>query len=153
MDLLVIHYVVIDEYFSEFKDGENEQRGVKDTSLFQSAVNEPKQTFNRQDLYPDVLSKAAVYLRSIATNHAFFNGNKRTALMAMIIFLEENGYTIIADPVKLYRLALAVVKSKPSIERIKAKYLKKYCRYTGSRTASSLAYRQIIRNIRQIFRI
>jgi len=132
-DVLVIHFVVIDSYFSEFNDEENEQRGVKDASLFQSALFEPQQTFNQQDLYPDVLSKAAVYLRSFALNHAFHNGNKRTALMAMIVFLDINGYEIVTKPKNLYRLAVTVVKTKPPIELIKRKYLMKYTKDIGRR--------------------
>ena len=132
-DILVIHFVVIDQYFSEFKDEENEQRGIKDVSLFLSALNEPRQTFGGKDLYPDVLTKAAAYLRSFALNHAFHNGNKRTALMATIIFLQENGYDIVVEPDKLYRLARSVVINKFTVERIKVKYLKKYCHFTASR--------------------
>lgn len=131
-DVLAIHYVVIDEYFSEFKDEENDQRGVKDVSLFQSALYEPRQTFGRKDLYPDVLTKAAAYLRSFALNHAFYNGNKRTALMATIVFLEMNGYEVIADQKKLYRLAITVVATKPPIEQIRHRYLRKYTRFIGT---------------------
>lgn len=125
-DILVIHYVVIDEYFSEYKEESTEQRGVRDVSLFLSALNEPKQTFNGEELYPDILTKAAVYLRSFALNHAFFNGNKRTALMIMLLFLEENGYQLVANPEKLLKLARHVVINKPNIKNIREKYLKKY---------------------------
>jgi death-on-curing protein len=150
VDLLAIHYVVIDDYFSDFKDGENEQRGVKDVSLFQSALYEPQKTFDRKDLYPDILSKAAAYLRSFALNHAFHNGNKRTALMATIVFLEMNGYDVIADPKRLYRLAVTVVISKPPINQITHKYLRKYTRFIGTRNTSSQKHLGFLRYIRDI---
>lgn len=73
--MLIIHHVVIDEYFSEVKDEEVSLRGIKSVPLFLSALNMPKQTFNKKYLYPDILSKAAAYLRSFALNHAFHNGN------------------------------------------------------------------------------
>lgn len=131
--MILIHYIVIDEYFSEFKDGELDQRGIRDVSLFLSALNEPKQTFDKKELYPDVLTKAAVYLRSFALNHCFHNGNKRTALMAMIIFLDLNGYDIIVPQRKMLSLARTIVIVKPTIKKIKEKYLKKYCKYRGKR--------------------
>ena len=127
---MVIHYVVIDEYFSEYKEGITDQRGVRDVSLFLSALNEPKQTFDGKELYPDILTKAAVYLRSFALNHAFHNGNKRTALMVMLIFLEENGYKLVTNSEKLIRLAKSVVINKPSVHQIREKYLKKYFKQT-----------------------
>lgn len=128
---MIIHYVVIDKYFSEYIDDSPIQRGIRDVSLFLSALNEPKQRYSGKDLYPDILTKAAVYLRSFALNHAFVNGNKRTALMAMIIFLEENGYEVIPDNDKLFRLVRTVVLTKPPVKRIREKYLKKYCRFVG----------------------
>ncbi|WP_425808079.1 type II toxin-antitoxin system death-on-curing family toxin [Desulfitobacterium sp. Sab5] len=149
-DLLAIHFVVIDDYFSEFKDDELEQRGIKDVSLFQSALHEPKQTFDKIELYPDVLSKGAVYLRSLALNHAFYNGNKRTALMAMIVFLEMNGYEVIAVPNRLYKFALAVVNTKPSIDHIKNKYLKRYTKYTATRNTGAKDYLGFVNFFRKI---
>jgi death-on-curing protein len=120
--------VVADEHFSEFYglDGE-EERGIRDPSLVLSALGEPKQTFDGKDLYPDIFDKAAVLMRSLAQNHGFVNANKRTAMMAAIIFLEENGYEVLAPPTKMYRLAMKIVREKPTISNI-AKTLRKYSR-------------------------
>ena len=70
-ELLIIHFVVADAYFSDFIKKDNELRGIKDVSLFLSALNEPKQTFDYKDLYPGPLAKAASYMRSIAIDHPF----------------------------------------------------------------------------------
>jgi death-on-curing protein len=120
-DLLLIHYVVMDGYFIEYeRDVTMEQSGVKSTHLFLSAINEPKQTFDGVDLYPRVLDKAAVLLRCLIKNHCFFNGNKRTAVLATVVFLEMNCFSVVAEETKLFRLAMTVVHSKPliTIERI-----------------------------------
>ena len=45
-----------------------------------------------------VTQLAALYAVGIAKNHAFLDGNKRTAFVASILFLEENGYRFQADP-------------------------------------------------------
>lgn len=102
-------------------------RGIKDTNLFNSALYQPKQTFDKKELYPTILKKASCYLRSFSMNHPFFDGNKRTALLATIIFLENNGYEVIASNEKLYKFVEIVVRGRleiPSIERRLKKFVK-----------------------------
>ena len=114
--------------FSEYEDGNKDKtqlRGIKDTNLFNSALYEPRQTFDKKELYCTILMKASCYLRSFAMNHPFFDGNKRTALLATITFLEKNGYEVIADNVKMYKLVEKVVKGKLSITSIERR-LKKF---------------------------
>ncbi|TYZ24060.1 type II toxin-antitoxin system death-on-curing family toxin [Selenomonas ruminis] len=64
--------------------------GVRDMALLESAVNAPFQTFGGQDLFPSIYEKAARLLYGIANNHAFVDGNKRTAVHAMEVFLIMN---------------------------------------------------------------
>lgn len=115
-----------DAYFSDFygNDGD-EERGIKEPSLVLSALAAPRQSFDGKDLYPDIFLKAAALMRSLAQNHGFQNANKRTAMMATIMFLEDNGYVVVAPPKKMYRLAMKVVKDKPSVNNI-ARTLKRY---------------------------
>lgn len=65
--------------------------GVRDMSLLQSAMNAPFQAFGGKDVYPSLLSKAAAMCRSFISNHPFVDGNKRTGIHVMLIFLEVNG--------------------------------------------------------------
>ena len=120
--------MVIDKAFSDDNiQNKKQMRGIKDTNLFNSALYEPMQTFDKQELYPDITSKAACYLRSFAMNHPFFDGNKRTALMATVVFLERNGYEVIVDNDKMYKFVEKVVKGKleiPSISRRLKKFIK-----------------------------
>ncbi len=128
--VLFIHMVVIDQEFCEYGEQvryDNEMRGIKDTNLFNSALWEPKQTFDGKDLYPDIISKAACYLRSFSMNHPFFDGNKRTALLSTMVFLEMNGYRITGDNEELYQLVKRAVVEKKSVEQI-AEDLKPYIR-------------------------
>lgn len=116
-----IHIVAIDENFCEY-DGHvrygQEMRGVKDVGLFLSAIEQPKSTFDGKDLYPTVVSKAACYLRSLAMNHPFHDGNKRTALLSTVVFLEMNGYKMTCDNDTLYNIVKNIVEQKKSIEEI-----------------------------------
>jgi len=65
--------------------------GVRDMGLLQSALARPQNAFHYNQVIS--LSKlAACYGFGIAKNHAFVDGNKRTALVTTITFLELNGY-------------------------------------------------------------
>jgi len=81
---------------------------LRDQHLLGSAVAQPQQSAGGEDAYPDVHAKAAALLRSLACNHAFVDGNKRTALLAVIGFYGLNGYLVVADHVSLLHLILDV---------------------------------------------
>lgn len=48
-------------------------------------------------LHPTIFDKAAAYLFHISRNHAFTDGNKRTAAIATLVFLEINGYELTCE--------------------------------------------------------
>lgn len=68
--------------------------GVRDFALLHSAVERPKATFGGKDLYPTLFTKAAALLQSLCMNHAFTDGNKRTAFESTKRFLWRNGYRL-----------------------------------------------------------
>ena len=70
--------------------------GVRDENLLAAAVNTPLQTFMGNDLYPSIYDKAAQLCYGIANNHPFTDGNKRTALHSMYVYLIINGFDITA---------------------------------------------------------
>ena len=79
------------EFHSELEESDIPvEEGVRDMALLESAVNAPFQTFGGQDLFPSIYEKAARLLYGIANNHAFVDGNKRTAVHAMEVFLIMN---------------------------------------------------------------
>lgn len=65
--------------------------GVRDIGLLESAVLRPQTTVFGEDAYPSLLEKAAALLHSLASNHALLDGNKRTALVSTLLFLQANG--------------------------------------------------------------
>jgi len=65
--------------------------GIRDETLLESAVAAPQASMMGQPLISDPLEIAAAYLFYICRNHPFFDGNKRAALAACLVFLEENG--------------------------------------------------------------
>lgn len=64
---------------------------LRDFGLLESAVMRPQQSIFGEDAYPDVVSKAAALFHSRLRNHPFLDGNKRTAVIALVMFLEMNG--------------------------------------------------------------
>ncbi len=66
--------------------------GIRDETLLESAVAAPQASMMGQRLISDPIEIAAAYLFYICKNHAFVDGNKRTALAACLVFLEENGF-------------------------------------------------------------
>jgi death on curing protein len=68
--------------------------GVRDLPLLQSALARPQNLAGYGD--PDVADLAASYAIGIARNHAFLDGNKRTAWVVAETFLLKNGYELIA---------------------------------------------------------
>jgi len=65
-------------------------RGIRDQALLESAVAAPQATMMGQPLMSDPIEIAAAYLFYLCRNHAFIDGNKRTALAACLVFLESN---------------------------------------------------------------
>lgn len=65
--------------------------GLRDEALLESAVAAPQATMMGQPLLSDAVEIAAAYLFYLCRNHAFIDGNKRTALAACLVFLEQNG--------------------------------------------------------------
>jgi len=64
--------------------------GLRDETLLESAVAAPQATMMGEPLISDPLELAAAYLFYICGNHPFVDGNKRTALAACLVFLEQN---------------------------------------------------------------
>jgi death-on-curing protein len=65
-------------------------RGIRDQALLESAVAAPQASMMGQPLISDPIEIAAAYLFYLCRNHAFIDGNKRTALAACLVFLEGN---------------------------------------------------------------
>jgi death-on-curing protein len=64
--------------------------GIRDEALLESAVAAPQATMMGQALITDPIEIAAAYLFYICRNHAFIDGNKRTALASCLVFLQTN---------------------------------------------------------------
>jgi death-on-curing protein len=99
--------------------------GVRDLELIESAVGRPQATFEGDDLYKTIFSKAAALLQSLLKNHPFADGNKRTALTSAGILLKLNGYQLMNDHANEVNFTLKVDNKQLSVEQI-AGWLEKH---------------------------
>jgi death on curing protein len=94
---------------------------VRDLGLLESAVARPRATAFGADAYPDLDTKAAALLHSVARNHALVDGNKRLALAAVIAFYGVNGCRLTLTNDEAYELILSVASGElDSVDEIAA---------------------------------
>jgi death-on-curing protein len=91
-----------DEQLAEHGGG----AGLRDAGLLESALARPVNLAAYGA--PDAAALAASYAVGIAKNHPFVDGNKRTAFVALELFLALNGYELMADDVSCVVTMLAV---------------------------------------------
>jgi death-on-curing protein len=83
--------------------------GTRDLGLFESALARPQHLAVYEK--PDVAALAAAYGYGIARNHPFVDGNKRTAFVAVELFLDLNGFELTATDADCVMAMLALAAS------------------------------------------
>lgn len=71
--------------------------GILSMEGLESAVAQPRVSFDGTDLYPTIVEKASAICYSLVMNHAFVDGNKRIGHFAMETFLVINGHELDAS--------------------------------------------------------
>ena len=83
----------LDEVIELHKDVINEyggSHGIRDKRLLESAVYMPYASFGGEDLYSALGEKAGHLCYSLIKHHPFIDGNKRTAMHSMLVFIHSN---------------------------------------------------------------
>lgn len=105
-DVIIIHENTI--------KSEGGKGGVRDYPLLESANMIPQQQFGGHYLHEDLPAMAAAYMYHISQNHLFYDGNKRTGVMAAFVFLDINHLRLTAANQKLERVVMGVAGGKIS---------------------------------------
>jgi death-on-curing protein len=84
--------------------------GIRDEGLLDSALNRAVNLALYSE--PDFADLAAVYVIGLAKNHAFVDGNKRVAFLAVGLFLGLNGYKLTATQTDATQTLLAVASGE-----------------------------------------
>jgi death-on-curing protein len=109
-----VKYLTVQEALdlAQLACGEQEV-AVRDLGLLDSALHRPQSQMFGVEAYADVCEKAAALLQSLAINHPLVDGNKRTAWMCVVVFLDLNGVDMLdVDQDRAFDLMLDVAAGK-----------------------------------------
>lgn len=81
-------------------------QGLRDENALESALARPEQKAHYGE--PTIQELAAAYVFGLARNHAFVDGNKRTAIVAAATFLILNGFELTTDDGTLYEFTMGI---------------------------------------------
>lgn len=84
----------------------------------ESALAQPRMTFDKEELYPTIVEKAAALGYSLINNHPFVDGNKRIGHAAMEVFLILNEYEIEAGVDEQEQIILSVAAGQIKREEL-----------------------------------
>ena len=116
-----MRYIELEEViyiYTEIIQRTGGEPGLNDERLLESILEKPLVTFEGEELYPDLFTKAAVLMYAIITNKPFVEGNKRTALMCAMFLLRFNGYQIISSQEALLELVTGAGAGKYQVDQI-----------------------------------
>lgn len=103
-EVLLLHDHVITDTGGSF--------GVRDLPALESALAQPRATFDGNELYPDIVAKAAALGFLLVSNHPFVDGNKRVGHAAMEVFLVLNGREIEAGVNEQEHIILSIASGQ-----------------------------------------
>lgn len=116
-----IRYLDLDDLLSFATALLGDPAPVRDFGLLGSAAARPRTTAFGVDAYPDIWTKAAALLQSIAGNHALIHGNKRLGWLATAVFVELNEHSsATADNDAVFELVMRVAAGESDISAIAA---------------------------------
>ena len=104
--VLTIHTDLLQRYGGE--------PGLRDRNLLESALAQPKITVGGKFAHKTIFDKAAAYGFHVCMNHPFVDGNKRVAFALMDVFLQKNGWEIVAQEEEAYSIMMSLASSKLS---------------------------------------
>jgi len=90
--------------------------GLRDEGMLRSALERPVNKWSYEQASLSEL--AAAYAFGLAKNHAFMDGNKRIAFMAMMIFLRRNGIAFAPEPARATTMILSLAAGEVSEESL-----------------------------------
>ncbi len=87
--------------------------GSRFPNVLESCLGVPFQTFRKKSLYKGIEGKSAILFYLMVKNHPFENGNKRIAVMTLLLFLYRNGKWLKVSNESLYFFAKDIAESDP----------------------------------------
>lgn len=107
--------VIIHEKMIEIGGGTS---GIRDIELLHSSIERPKASFSDKYLYKSILEMGSAMLQSLAKNHPFIDGNKRTAFFATLRFFEKNGLAFSIKKNEITPFMVSVTTESLTVKKI-----------------------------------
>ena len=107
-DVRAIHEELVREFAND--NDPIAPAGVRDENLLGSAVSRPFTSIGETKKYPSAEMAAAALLHSIIHDHPFHNGNKRTALVSMLAFMDLNGLMVTCAEHQLFKIVIQIAQ-------------------------------------------
>lgn len=112
-EVLGIHRALIEDFGG--------LEGVRDMNALESACARPQTGY-----YADVIEEAAALFESLSQNHPFLDGNKRTAITAVAVFLDYNRYELWVDSMAAYQWLIEQYESGSMKKTVIEKWLREH---------------------------
>lgn len=107
-EVLHIHMKIFEDY--RYSEDPIDTPGPKDKNIFQSAIFRPYCSNGGVLKYPTVEMAGAALLHSLILDHPFYNGNKRTAIVSLLVFLDLNGYALYCSKEELFKYVILIAQ-------------------------------------------
>ncbi|MBT3766629.1 MAG: type II toxin-antitoxin system death-on-curing family toxin [Rhodospirillaceae bacterium] len=91
---------------------------VRDENLFKAALGRPLNKWHYDDPKPEIFTLAAAYCFALVKGHPFHDGNKRTAYITAIVFLELNDVICTPDQVDIVNTMLGAAEGSVTEEEL-----------------------------------
>ena len=115
--------LVVDAIHSDQLREHGGLRGVRDENALESALARPQQRWHYAE-DSDIASIAAVYAFGLVKNHPYGDGNKRIGFLALVTFLDINGFDFEAPEadivVTILRLAAGTMSEEELVQWVRA---------------------------------
>ena len=85
---------------------------IRDMALLDAAAARPAASAFGEDAYPSLSQKVAALFHSVARNHPFTDGNKRTATVAAIFMFQVNGQRVVWEPEEALGVILSMAEGR-----------------------------------------
>jgi death on curing protein len=91
---------------------------VRDENLLKAAMARPLNKWHYDEPKPDIFTLAAAYCFGLVKGHPFHDGNKRTAYIVAVVFLELNGFTCAPEQADIVQTILGAAEGSVSEEQL-----------------------------------
>lgn len=107
-EILKIHYALVTDFSNHYDP--IDPPGPRNSDILESAVFRQTTAIGSDSKYPTIEMTGAALLHSLVHNHPFHNGNKRTALVSLLVFLDKNETLLVCREDDLFKFVLSVAQ-------------------------------------------